>query len=100
MTKFQLYYQQMWDSNKEILSQFMTIHDQYKQDRKKYQSQFNEIGKEARRIMEEWDQRLCQQMERGHNGVFSAKVSEKFWTEVKKDFPLVELVGVEVIYTK
>jgi hypothetical protein len=47
--------------------------------------------------MEEWESRLCKQMEKGKNGVFSAKVSEKFWQEVKKDFPLIELVGVEFL---
>jgi hypothetical protein len=97
MTKFKQYYQQMWDANKEPLAKFMDIHDRYQKDRYTNQTEFNTVGKQVREIMEDWDQRLCKQMEKGSNGVFSSKVSEKFWTEVKKDFPLIELVGVEIL---
>ena len=97
MTKFQKYYQQMWDENKQIFSNFLAIHDQFKTNQKKYSKEFNEQGKQIRELIEEWDKRLCQQMEKGNNGVFSSKVSEKFWNEVKKDFPLIELIGVEFL---
>lgn len=97
MTKYQQYYQKMWDENKELLTGFFEIHDAFKKDRKKYSKEFNAKGKEVRELMEVWDNRLCQQMERGKNGVFSEKVSEKFWNEVKKDFPLIEFVGVEFL---
>lgn len=97
MTKYQQYYQKMWDENKQVLSDFMEIHDKFKSDRKKYSKEFNEHGKAVREIMESWDQRLCKQMEKGNNGVFSSKVSEKFWNEVKKDYPLIEFVGVEFL---
>lgn len=100
MTKFEKYYQQMWEAHEDILSSFQDIHDEYKANQRKtsIKNEFDRIGKEARAVMEEWDSRLCQQMERGKNSVFSAKVSEKFWAEVKKDFPLVDLVGVEVSF--
>ncbi len=97
MTKYQQYYQKMWESNKEILSGFMDVHDRFKKDRKKYSGEFNQQGKQVRELMEDWDKRLCQQMEKGQNAVFSSKVSEKFWNEVKKDFPLIEFVGVEFL---
>lgn len=97
MTKYQQYYQQMWEANKEKLTQFLDIHDKFKTDRKRFSKEFNDKGKEVREIMEEWDQRLCRQMEKGTNGVFSSKVSEKFWNEVKKDYPLIEFVGVEFL---
>ena len=98
MTKFEKYYQQMWDAHKDILARFQDAHDAYQANQRDthLKKNFDAVGKQARAIMEEWDSRLCQQMERGHNSVFSAKVSEKFWTEVKKDFPFVDLVGVEV----
>ncbi|PWU23158.1 hypothetical protein C5B42_03895 [Candidatus Cerribacteria bacterium 'Amazon FNV 2010 28 9'] len=98
MTKFQQYYQQMWDQHKDLLSRFLDIHDAYKTNRIAHQQEFNEIGKQARELMEEWDKRLCTQMEKGKNGVFSSKVSEKFWNEVKKDFPLIEMVGVQIVH--
>ncbi len=87
----------MWDSNKQVLENFLRVHDNFKANRKQYSLEFNTEGKQVREIMEEWDKRLCTQMERGKNGVFSSKVSEKFWSEVKKDFPLIELVGVEFL---
>lgn len=100
MTKYTKYYQQMWDLHKNILSTFQEVHDQYQKQpkEKKLKESFDTIGKQAREVMEDWDKRLCMQMEKGYNGVFSSKVSEKFWTEIKKDFPLVDLVGVEVSY--
>lgn len=97
MTKYQQYYQKMWDENKSVLSEFMATHDKFQADRKTHSQEFNTKGKAVREIMEDWDQRLCKQMEKGHNGVFSSKVSEKFWSEVKKDFPLIEFVGVEFL---
>lgn len=87
----------MWEKNKDILTKFLKIHDLYKSNRKQYASVFNQEGKEVRQVMEEWDRRLCAQMERGKNGVFSSKVSEKFWEEIRKDFPLIEFVGVEFL---
>lgn len=97
MTKYQAYYQKMWETHKTLLSEFLDTHDKFKSDRKKYSKEYNDKGKAVREIMEEWDARLCQQMERGQNAVFSSKVSEKFWNEVKKDFPLIEFVGVEFL---
>ncbi len=90
----------MWDAHKDILQQFQDVHDQYKAHQRDSaaKKEFDLVGKKARSIMEEWDSRLCQQMEKGKNSVFSAKVSEKFWVEVKKDFPLVDLVGVEISF--
>lgn len=87
----------MWEAHKEILESFLVIHDKFKSNKKAYTKEFNEQGKAVREIMEEWDKKLCTQMERGKNGVFSSKVSEKFWNEVKKDFPLIEFVGVQFL---
>jgi hypothetical protein len=100
MTKYEKYYQQMWEAHKNDLASFQEIHDQYQGNQRDItlKQKFDQIGKSIRTIMEEWDARLCQQMEKGKNSVFSSKVSEKFWTEVKKDFPLIDFVGVEVSF--
>lgn len=91
----------MWEDNAEVFERFTTVHDQYQSDRRNpsYKHSFDETGAAVRAVIEEWDQRLCQQMERGQNGVFSSKVSEKFWNEVKKDFPLIDFVGVQVQFS-
>lgn len=100
MTKYQKYYTQMWDTQKQILREFADAHDAYKKNQKDKSAKknFDDTGKVALEIMREWDARLCQQMEKGSNNVFSSKVSAKFWDEVKKDFPLVDLVGVEISF--
>lgn len=100
MTKYQKYYQQMWETHKAALTEFQAAHDHYRANQRDHslKAAFDTVGKTARTIMEEWDARLCAQMEKGKNSVFSSKVSEKFWAEVKKDFPLVDLVGVEISF--
>ncbi len=100
MTKYQKYYIQMWEAQKEVLSSFQDTHDAYQSNQKSVQAKknFDAAGSKALEVMREWDARLCQQMEKGTNNVFSSKVSEKFWAEVKKDFPLIDLVGVEISF--
>lgn len=86
----------MIDENKKLFEEFKIVHDQYKTDKRNFQKQFNAQGKVVVDIMREYEDRLCSGMERGVYGKYSNKVSEKFWQRVKKDFPLIELVGVEI----
>lgn len=101
MTKYAKYYQEMWTQHQDLFMSFQDVHDNYRGDQrsKDKKNTFDIEGKKVRAICEEWDQRLCSQMEKGQNGVFSSKVSEKFWSEVKKDFPLIDLVGVEISFS-
>ena len=96
MTKFTEIYKKMWDDHREQLEGFRETHDLFQQDRAKYSQEFNEKGKPVMDILREYEDRLCSGMERGMYGKYSDKVAEKFWQRVKKDFPLIELVGVEV----
>lgn len=86
----------MVEEHNELFKQFKTIHDTYRQDRKLFQKEFNEIGKQVMEIIREYEDRLCSGMERGMFGKYSDKVAEKFWDRIKKDYPLIELVGVEI----
>jgi len=95
MTKYKHYFQQMMDEHQELFAQFKTIHDGYTQDRKTWSQQFHTHGKEVVEIVRDWEQRLCAGMERGHNAVYSSKLSEKFWAEVKNLYSHIELVGVK-----
>lgn len=96
MPKFTQTFNQMIEDNVETFKEFQKIHDTYKTDRKKFQKEFNEKGKAIMEIIREYEDRLCSGMERGVYGKYSDKVSEKFWERIKKDFPLIELVGVEI----
>lgn len=94
-TKYQKYFQEMFDAHEHVFLEFQPIHDGYKVDRKKWSKQFHEKGKVIVEIIRDWEQRLCSGMERGQNAVYSARLSEKFWQEVKKMFSHIELVGVK-----
>lgn len=95
MTKYKQYFQQMMDEHHDLFTSFKEVHDGYKVDRKKWSQQFHSQGKEVVDIMREWEQRLCASMERGHNAVYSSKLAEKFWAEVKQMYSHIELVGVK-----
>jgi hypothetical protein len=94
MTKYRQYYLQMSDENEALFAAFQPIHDNYLADRKRWSKQFHEEGARVVEIIRDWERRLCSGMERGNNAVYSAKLSEKFWGEVKKRFPQIERVGV------
>ncbi len=95
MTKYKKYFLEMSEKNAELFAKFQPIHDGYKADRKAWSKQFHEVGKQVVEVIHEWEQRLCAGMERSQNGVFSSKVADKFWSEVKGRFSHIELVGVK-----
>lgn len=86
----------MCADNKELFEEFQFIHDLYKENRKANQIVFNEKGALVRRVVEEWDRRLCGRMEKGSNANYSARLSEKFWGLVKTRFPLIDFVGATI----
>jgi hypothetical protein len=43
----------------------------------------------------DWEQRLCAGMERSKNGVYSMKLADKWWEEIKKRYSHIEMVGVK-----
>ncbi|KKU26317.1 MAG: hypothetical protein UX37_C0003G0003 [Microgenomates group bacterium GW2011_GWA2_46_16] len=75
---------------------FQFIHDLYKDNKKANQVIFNEQGLVVRKIVEDWDRKLCGRMERGVNATYSARLSEKFWGEVRIRFPLIDFVGATI----
>ena len=95
MTKYKQYFQQMMTEHGDLFAAFKPIHDGYKLDRKAWSQQFHTQGQQVVDIIREFERRLCSGMERGQNALFSSKVSEKFWSEIKKEFSHIELVGVK-----
>lgn len=86
----------MSSENKDLFAQFKKIHDAYSRDKFANQQAFNQHGAQVRRIMELWDSKLCGRMEGGLNATYSARLSEKFWQEIKQEFPLIDFVGVTI----
>ena len=94
--KYRDYFEQMSSENAALFAEFQFIHDLYQQNRKANQVVFNEKGALVRRVVEEWDRKLCGRMERGANASYSARLSEKFWGLVKARFPLIDFVGATI----
>jgi hypothetical protein len=93
--KYKQFFLEMSDQNEELFKRFDEIHSGYLQNRKTWSAKFHKIGQEVVDIIRDWERRLCSGMERGNNGVYSMKLAEKFWSEVKKRYSHIELVGVK-----
>lgn len=96
MVKYKQYFHEMCSENQATFTAFKALHDLYAKDKVAYQSEFNSQGIAIRKLIEEWDHRLCSHMENGKNATYSARLSEKFWAEVRTLFPLIDFVGVTV----
>ena len=96
MVKYKEYFKKMYEENKKVFDDFLFIHNLYKENKKANQVIFNEQGMAVRRIIEDWDRRLCNTMEKGNNATYSARLSEKFWGEVRTLFPLIDFVGATI----
>lgn len=95
-TKYQLYYDLMMSKNEKLFADFKVIHDNFAQDEKKYASVFHREGRDVLDAIRSFERKLCAGMERTANGMYSNKVAEKFWDMVRKDYPLIDQVGVTV----
>jgi hypothetical protein len=96
MQRFAEYYQKMVDENSDIFKKFFDVHDRYVLNPNQNQDEFNSVGHEIVEIIREYERKLCSNSERGQFGKFSAKLSERFWAEVRKDYPKIDFVGVKI----
>lgn len=94
MTKYRQYFQQMLDQHQAEFAAFKIVHDGYQTDRKQWSQRFHAEGQPIVDLIRDYERRLCSGMEKGKNALFSARVAEKFWAEVKTYLPLIERVGV------
>jgi hypothetical protein len=92
--KFQQYLDQMYEDHSAEFEAFRLVHTDYQLDKKKWQDEFNRQGKPLLRIIEDYERKLCLQMESGNNAGYSARLAEKFREAIKKDFPLIDFIGV------
>jgi hypothetical protein len=93
--KYKKYYQLMWAQNQQLFEEFIPIHDGFVADQLKWSDQFNQVGRDVVDVIRDWERRLCAGTEKGGYGAYSAKLAEKFWEEVKKQFPLIQEVGIK-----
>lgn len=93
--KYKQYYSNMVEQNKQKFAAFDLVHQGY-QDKKVSQELFNQKGLPIVDIIRDWDRRLCSAMGKGMYSNYSQKLSEKFWGEVRKNYPFIDKVGVKV----
>lgn len=84
----------MIDENQQLFADFQDIHDNYVLNPQMWQIKYNEIGQKVVSLIRDWEKRLCRESEGGQYGKFSAKLADKFWTLVRKDFPKIDFVGI------
>lgn len=96
--KYKTYFNQMFEANREDFMRFMLLNNMYAQDKKGMKQQFDEEGAHIKRIVHEWEDKLCKQMESGQNGSYSAKLGEKFLQEVVKYIPHYHDIGVKIAF--
>lgn len=93
--KYKLYFSQMQEQNEELFADFLRIHQLFESDADKHGEDFHRVGQKVVDIIRDWDRRLCSAMGRGSFSKYSEQLSEKFWGEAKKIFPLIHSVGVK-----
>ena len=96
MTKHKQYAQRMLKINKSLFSSFKKLHDKYEQNPDKWQEKFNTEGEKVLQIIREYENKLCSQSEKGGYSKFTPKLAEKFQSEIKKQFPLIDHIGLKV----
>lgn len=85
----------MTEQNEALFNEFEKIHNNYLLDKDKHEAQFHKVGLEVVDTIRFWERKLCSGMERGNNGVYSDKLADKFWDEVRTRFSHIDLVGLK-----
>lgn len=86
--------------NKQVFDEFSLLHKKYETNEDKWQKEFNEKGKIVIDLVQEYENRLCANTERGMYSVYSAKLSEKFRDEIRKIYPMIDHIGIKVVTKK
>jgi len=93
-TKYKDYFDRMIANNKESFNKFNILYNDYIKKQDDLQEKFNEEGKKILEIIREWEGKLCSQTEKAGFGNYSTNLSEKFMSEVRKTYPLIDYIGV------
>lgn len=93
MTKYKQYFDKMIEENREVFKDFRLLHDRYAFEGDGMQDEFNEKGKKILNIIREYENKLCKNSEKTYS-MFAGNLAEKFWIEVRKEFPMVDHIGI------
>ncbi|MFC1654048.1 hypothetical protein ACFL1M_04340 [Patescibacteria group bacterium] len=96
MTKLKTIVNELKEKHSNQLKNFKKIHDEYAKDRKNNQEKFNSEGKKIMEMLRTYENILCGKQERSDMARYSSSLSEKYWAEIKKDFPYIDFIGVKI----
>lgn len=96
MVKYKEYFEKMVGENKDTFDVFTSVHLDYSIDQNSNQKRFNEVGSKILDIIHEYENRLCANTERGMYNKFSGGLAEKFQSEIKSHYPLIDHIGLIV----
>lgn len=92
--KYKKFHSLMVERNQDLFKKFAPIHDGFAKNEEKFATEFHAVGRDVLDVIRDWERRLCSGTEKGSYGQFSAKLSEKFWAEIKRHYPLVDQIGL------
>lgn len=95
MTKYQEYYKKMLSENEDQFRDFRQIHEAYAKD-PSLQTEYNRLGKPIIELVRDYEDRLCANSEGGGFAKFTGNLAEKFWDQVRAEFPLIDRVGITI----
>lgn len=84
----------MLDLNKKLFDDFRALHDKYALNEERWQNEFNREGEKILTVVREWENKLCRQSEKAGYGSYTSSLSEKFRSELKKQFSLIDNIGL------
>ena len=93
MPKYQQYFQEMVEYNRDLFNEFKEIHDKYILEPKEYQDELNDKGEKVLRIVRRYENMLCGKSENSGFGKYSTNLSDKFWGVVRSYLPKIDDVG-------
>lgn len=95
-TKYLSLYLEMKEVHSNLFKDFSQIHQKYAKDQEKYQKEFNKTGKKVQEVIRIYEKQLCGKTDASTYSRFATNLSNKFWDQIKNDYPLIDFIGVEL----
>lgn len=95
-TKYVSLIKEMYQTHQQVMDEFELLHQKYDKNQSKWQAKFNESGENILEIMRFYEKQLCGKSERSGMGVYSSKLAEKYWGEIKKRYSMIDFVGAKI----
>lgn len=94
MPKYKQIFQKMLETEKEAFDAFREIHDRYALNPEQLQEIFNKEGEKIMQIIKAYEDKLTLRQERNYSQ-YSGGLAEKFMELVRREFPMIDAVGLK-----